>query len=168
MGNSAQVKMGVCTVEFNSEDLGYTSGGVKVNYSTDSVEVTVDQEANPVDEILNTASMTVEVPMAEWDLARFANLLPGATLVTDGTDNTKKKLEVSGEGGMSLSSMKGKLVCKPTDGANFNVTVPVAVPVPSMEFSYEKDNVRVYTVTFKALKESGQPLYILGDESATA
>lgn len=168
MADSTLVKMGVCNVEFDAADLGYTSGGVKVNFGSESVEVKVDQEAVPVDEVLTNQSLTIEVPLAEYDLDRFATVLPDATLVVDGVDANKKKLELGGSGGISLQAMAKKLVIKPENGDMYNVTVPAAIPVPNLEFSYEKENVRVYTITFKALKTSGEPLFIMGDETATA
>lgn len=169
MGTAANVKMGVCSVTFNSVDLGYTAGGVKCSFSTESKEIEVDQEDVPIGEIITKQSFQVEVPMAEYDLSRLEDLLPGATLVTDGVDSTKKKLVLSGAAGGNLLDMAEELVLEPAGETsdNFNVTLHHACPVPSIEFAFEKENVRVFNVTFKALK-GVNGFVTLGDTTATA
>lgn len=169
MGTAANVKMGVCSVKFNSVDLGYTSGGVKCSFSTESKEIEVDQEDVPIGEIITKQNFQVEVPMAEYDLARLEELLPGATLVTDGTTPTKKKLVLSGAAGSNLLDMAAELILEPAGETtdNFNVTLHHAVPIPSIEFAFEKENTRVFNVTFKALK-GVNGWVTLGDVSAAA
>ena len=152
-GDSTKVEMGVCGVSFGGEDLGYTKGGVKVSYSTDSVEITVDQEDVPVSEIITKQTFEVKVPLAEYDIQRFADLLPGATYVVDGTTPTKVKLVLSGAAGGDLLGMSQALILSPAGGTeNDKITMHHAIPVPSLEFAYEKDNQRVFEVTFKAMK----------------
>lgn len=163
MGNAANVKMGVCNVSFGGSDLGYTKGYVKVNYTIETTEKTVDQEDAPIDEILTSQKFEVKVPLAEQDLARLKDLLPGSTLVTDGT---KKKLTLSGAAGTSLIALAKELVVAPVGGdANDAVTLHHAVPVPSIDFAYEKDNVRVFEVTFKAMKGTNG-FVTFGDKTA--
>ena len=169
MGTAANVKMGVCNVTFNSVSLGYTSGGVKCTFATESKEIEVDQEDVPIGEIITKQSFQVEVPMAEYNLAILEDLLPGATLVTDGTDSTKKKLVLSGAAGGNLLESAAELLLEPAGEStdNFNVTVHHACPVPNIEFAFEKENVRVYNVTFKALVGTNG-FVTFGDTTATA
>lgn len=151
MGTPANVKLGVCNVTFKTTALGYTKGGVKVSYSAETIEKTVDQEDAPVGEVVNKQSFEVKVPMAEYDLDKMKELFPGASLVTDGT---KKKLVLSGASGTDLSTLAGVLLLEPVGAANDNenITLHHAVPKSNIEFAFEKDNVRVYEVTFRAMK----------------
>lgn len=150
MGTASNVKIGVCNVSFDGVDLGYTKGGVTVSYSAETTEITVDQEDVPIDEIVMKQKFEVKVPMAEYDLTKLDKLLPGTTLVTDGT---KKKLVFDGSAGTSLKDMAKQLVLTPVGGTNNDkITVFYAVPVPNLEFKFEKDNVRIFEITFKALK----------------
>jgi len=165
MGVATAVQLGVCTVEFDSVDLGYTKGGVKVKYTQEVIEKSVDQEGAPLDEVINKQVFTVEVPLAEQDLARLAGLLPGATY---STGSGKEKMVMTGAGGVSLTTLAKVLIIKPVGGtANDWITLYKAAPQPGMEFAYEKDNVRVYTVTFEALKD-GANWVLFGDTTATA
>lgn len=169
MGTAANVKLGVCNVTFGTVDLGYTKGGVKVSYSADTIEKIVDQEDAPIGEIISKQNFEVKVPMAEYDLAKLEDLFPGATLVTDGVNPTKKKLVLSGSAGTDLSSLQQKLVLKPAGAINDNenITLHHAVPKLTMEFAFEKENVRVYEITFRALK--GVDGWVtFGDATATA
>lgn len=150
MGTAANVKLGVCSVSFGGVDLGYTKGGVKVSYSAESMEKTVDQEDAPIGEIITKQNFEVKVPLAEYDLDKFVSLLPNATLYTDGT---KKKLKLSGVAGTDLLSFVDDLVLTPMGAdANEKLTLLYAAPKTQMDFAYEKENVRVFEVTFRALK----------------
>ena len=221
MGESNFVEMGVCDVSFKGSDLGFTKGFVKVNYSTESLETTVDQLDAPVSEVISEQKFEVVVPLAEHSLARLSQLLPGASVtIGDGTkefkgvyvsggsyvdtdivefdgkfwefddtvtespsgapqtadwkavaiDNAtnKIKMELSGASDLDLDSTAGELVLKPTGGdANDWITLKKALPVPSMSFSFEKENPRVYEMTFKALADSSGWV-VFGDETAGA
>lgn len=150
MGDSAKVRMGACTVSFNGEDLGYTKGNVSVSYSTESQPKEVDQEDTPVDEIITKQTFEAKVPLAEYDLDRFAALLPGATVTKDGE---KVRMDLSGSAGGSLVEKAAELKIHPIGGgANDAVTLHHAVPVPNLEYAYERDGQRVFEITFKALK----------------
>lgn len=154
MSDSSLVRMGVCSVTFNGIDLGYTKGGVKVSYSADSVEKTVDQEDAPIGEIITKQKFEVKVPLAEHDLTKLVELLPNATLYTSGT--TKKRIELSGEAGTDLMNSTAVLTLTPLSGdANDSITLKYAAPKANMEFAFEKENVRVFEITFTALKGVG-------------
>lgn len=166
MGDPLAVQMGVCNVEFNGVDLGYTKGFVKLKYSSESVEKTVDQEDAPIDELITKQSLDVTVPMAEADLERLETLLPGATYVLD-SGGVKKKLTLSGAAGGSLLAMSEILVLKPVGGtANDWVTLKYAAPKPEIDFAYEKEGVRIWNVVFKALKGT-LGWVVFGDETAS-
>jgi hypothetical protein len=167
MGTAENVKLGVCNVTFGGTDLGYTKGGVSVSYSTESVEKTVDQEDVPIGEIITKQNFEVKVPMAEYDLAKFETLIPDSTLVTDSVDSSKKKLVIGGSAGTDLLNTAQELVLVPVGGnMNDSITLHHAIAVPSFEFSFEKDNVRVFEVTFKALK-GANGFVTMGDATAT-
>lgn len=162
-----KVKIGTCEAFFDAQDLGYTKGGCSVEYSTDSVEVTVDQEDTPITELITKQNFSVKVPLAEYDLQRLAKFIPGATFTADGTTPTKVKMVMSGAAGGDLLASAKELILKPVGGtANDWITLHHAVPVPNISFAYEKDNQRVFEVTFKAMK--GVDGYVtFGDETAT-
>lgn len=169
MGTEANTRMGVCNVTFKGVDLGYTKGYVKVDYTTETVQKEVDQEDAPIGELITKQALNVVVPMAEFDLDVLVTLLPGATVVTDSVDPTKKKMVLSGASGADLQSMAGELVLTPVGATddNDNLTLHHAGPVPAFNFSYEKENMRVFEVTFKAyVGENGWVTF--GDTTATA
>lgn len=165
MGTPANVNMGVCEVTFSGTNLGYTKGGVQVSYTVETMDVIVDQEDAPIDSYITGQNFTVTVPLAEenWDV--LATVLPGTTLTTDGS---KKKLVLSGAAGVSMSDMAAELVINPTnEDANGNVTVHNAIPTPNISVTFDKENVRVYTVVFKAtVGASG--FVTFGDTTASA
>jgi hypothetical protein len=165
MGTAANVKMGVCEVVFGTTNLGYTKGGVKVSFQSESTEMTVDQEDVPVGEVLTKQTFEVKVPLAEYDLAILAEILPSCEI---GTDGTKKILILKGEAGANMLDTAKELVITPVDASdNDTITVFHAVAKPNIEFAFEKDNVRVYEVTFKALK-GASGFVAFGDLTATA
>jgi len=82
------VKLGVCSVNFDGVDLGYTKGGVEVEVSTDTYKVMVDQFGeSEINEIIMKRSVKARVPLAETTLENLVRVMPGATLVDTGTKN---------------------------------------------------------------------------------
>jgi hypothetical protein len=83
--NTENVKIGVCRIYYDGEDLGYTKGGVSVQASTDTYEVKVDQFGeSPISENITARSVTVTAPLAETTLRNMLKIMPGASLVTNG------------------------------------------------------------------------------------
>ena len=170
MGDTTKVEMGVCNVEYNSVDLGFTKGFVKVNYSSESIESYVDQQDAPLSEVITKQNFEVVVPLAETNLSVLKDLLPGATYKSTGGES----LELSGASGANLADNAQKLIIKPLDANGVSttdadkwLTLFHAVPLPNLSFAYEKENIRVYEVTFKAM--SGVNGWVIfGDELATA
>ncbi len=79
------VKLGVCAVIFDGADLGLTKGGVEVEVSTMSHEITVDQFGETViGEIITGRKVSAKVPLAETTLDNLVKIMPGAVLVSDG------------------------------------------------------------------------------------
>lgn len=87
MGSStSNVKLGVCTVIFDGLDLGYTKGGVEVEVSTNTHEVKVDQFGDTaINELIMGRTVSAKVPLAETTMNNLVSIMPGATLVADGT-----------------------------------------------------------------------------------
>jgi hypothetical protein len=153
MANAELVTMGVCNVEFGGNDLGYTKGNVKATYSMETIEKTVDQKDTPIDEVITKQVFEVTVPLAEKNLEIFANLFPGATLTAGGGEDAgEHRLELSGAAGASLSDLGDSLVIKPIGGDEHDwLTFHNALPIPSIEASYDKENVQIFEVKFKAV-----------------
>lgn len=85
MSDTANVKLGVCKITFGGVDLGYTKGGVEVEVTTDTHPVTVDQFGESiVNEYITKRDIKVKAPLAETTLDNLVNIMPGATLVSDG------------------------------------------------------------------------------------
>jgi hypothetical protein len=83
--STKNVKLGVCRVYFDSQDLGLTQGGVEVQVTTSTHKTEVDQFGKtPINEFIEGRTCNVKVPMAETTLRNLVNIMPGATLVTDG------------------------------------------------------------------------------------
>lgn len=174
MGDTAKVKLGACNVSFNGTDLGLTKGGVEVEASTTTKKVTVDQFGETeVNEYITGRTIKVTVPLAETDLDTLASVIPGATLVTDGTDTTKKRIDIPTGVGSSLRDAAAVLICHPdanaADDKNEDLTVPLAAPRGDISFAFKYDEERVYAVEFMGYPDNATGLlYQLGDDTATA
>lgn len=87
--DTKNVKLGVCSINFDGKDLGYTQGGVEVMVTTDTHEVEVDQFGKTIiNEIIMKRDVKVKVPLAETTLENLVAIMPGAVLVTDGSKAT--------------------------------------------------------------------------------
>lgn len=167
MADATKVNMGVCNVEFDSTDLGYTKGFVKVSYSSETLEKTVDQMDTPIDELITKQILEVEVPLAEKNLEILDDLLPGTTLTTGtGADAGEFKLELDGVSGGSLGDLGKKMVIKPVGGDEHDwLTIYKAVPIPSFDMSYDKENIQTFTFKFKAVPDVSADWVMFGKDA---
>jgi len=94
--DTKNVKLGVCQIFYDGQDLGYTKGGVEVEVSTDTHKVTVDQfGVSEINEYITKRSLKVKCQLAETTLDNQVSIMPGASLVTDGV-KANGAIELSG------------------------------------------------------------------------
>lgn len=83
--NTTNIRLGTCSISYKGVDLGYTMGGVEVEVETTTHETKVDQFGDIVaNEFIMGRSIMVRAPMAEVTLANLIDIMPGATMVTQG------------------------------------------------------------------------------------
>jgi hypothetical protein len=168
--NTENVKLGVCSVLFDDNDLGFTKGGVEVEVQTNTHVVNVDQFGEtPIDELITGRTVQVTVPMAETTLENLVRIMPGSVLITDATDTTKKKVTVSTGTSISLLSLAKELKLRPkgTTGAD-DFTIPKAMTAGAIQFAYQTDKERVFNVSFKGYASDDGSLFTVGDDTAHA
>lgn len=171
--DTKNVKIGVCKVTFDGQDLGYTKGGVEVTVETETYEVTVDQFGmSPINELVQKRTVQATVPLAETTLENMVKVMPGAELVTDVTTPTKKKVVVPNGVGVNLLSIAKKLVLHPIEKADSDKSedfvIPLAATAGALTFAYKFDEERVFNVTFTGYPDPAtKTLFVFGDESAS-
>lgn len=169
--DTANVKVGVCTLSFDGTDLGYTKGGSQVSVTTDTYTVTVDQFGNtPIKEVITGRMVNVTTPLAETTLEQMATLMPGATLVTGAGG---AKVEVTDAVGTDLLAIAKELVLHPqnlpANDASEDFVIPKAATAGSIDFGYELDSERVYNCEWKGYPDpTTRVLFIYGDKTVTA
>lgn len=174
MGDTANVKVGVCSVSFAGNDLGYTKGGIEFSVTTEKYSVTVDQFGNtPISEIITSRVVNVTTPLAETSLENLVVVMPGATLVTDGTDPQKKRVDVTDAVSTDLLPLAQELILHPqalpANDVSEDVIVPHAATAGQMNFSYVLDSERVYNVEWVGYPDdTTRILFQYGDKTATA
>lgn len=167
------VKVGVCKVDYDGTNLGYTKGGVQVSVTTETYSVTVDQFGNtPISEIITSRVITVTTPLAETTLDNLVQIMPGATKITDSVDTTIEKVEVTDSVSTDLLSQAKKLTLHPQalseSDKSEDIVVPKAATPGGLEFSYELESERVFNAEWKGYPDINRVLFIYGDEAATA
>ena len=163
------VKLGVCTVKYNNVDLGYTKGGVEVTVKTDTHKVNIDQFGKtPINEYIMGRDVQVKVPLAETTLENLVKIMPGATLITDGVDPTKKVVNVNTGVGTNLLDIAQTLVLRPvgkTD-ASEDFTVFKAATAGALNFAYKLEDERIFNVEFSGYPDANGKLFAVGDTTA--
>jgi len=163
------VKLGVCTVKFNGVDLGYTKGGVEVTVKTDTHKVNIDQFGKtPINEYIMGRDVQVKVTLAETTLENLVKIMPGATLITDGVDPTKKVVNVNTGVGTNLLDIAQTLVLRPvgkTD-ASEDFTVFKAATAGALNFAYKLEDERIFNVEFSGYPDANGKLFAVGDTTA--
>lgn len=165
------VKLGVCKVTFDGQDLGYTKGGVEVSVKTETHKVMVDQFGKtPINEYIMGREVTVKVPLAETTLDNLVKIMPGATLITDGVDPTKKVVNVPTGIGSNLLDIAKTLVLHPIGKAGSDksddFTVFKAATAGALQFSYKLEDERIYSCEFNGYPDANGKLFAVGDTTA--
>lgn len=166
--DTKNVKLGVCKVFYDDKDLGYTKGGVEVTVKTDTHKVNVDQFGKTtINEYIMGRDVTVKVPLAETTLDNLVAIMPGATLVVDAGDPTKRHVEVTNGVGTDLLKIAKELRLHPkglpdTDTSE-DFTIPLAATPGGLTFAYKLEDERVFNCDFTGYPdpETGK-LFIVG------
>lgn len=151
--DTKNVKLGVCKVIFDENDLGYTKGGVEVSVTTETHKVEVDQFGKtPINEYIMGRAVQAKVPLAETTLDNLVKIMPGATLVVDGADPTKKHVEVTTGVGTDLLSIAKELrlhpVALPDNDPSEDFVIPLTATSGALNFAYKLEDERVFNVEF--------------------
>lgn len=166
------VKLGVCKVLFDGVDLGYTKGGVEVQVKTDTHQVMIDQFGKtPINEYIMGRTVSVKVPLAETTLENMIKVMPGATLVTDSIDSTKKVVNVPTGIGTNLLDIAKVLTLHPINKAESDhsedFTVFKAATSGALQFAYQLENERIFSCEFNGYPDSVTgKLFAVGDTTA--
>lgn len=178
MATNKEYDIGACRVFFKApgasveRDLGDTSGGVTVSVSTETTEVEVDQQLDPVDEIITKRSITVSTPLAEFSLENLAMAFPGAKVIVDGLDSTKQKLVIASLSGKSARDFAGALRIHPLSAdsdsdLSKDFLFPFAAPIGGeISVSYTKSDLKTIPLQFKAYPNDDGESLIIGDPDA--
>lgn len=170
-GTATNVNIGPCWVTYNSVDLGYTKGGVKIGADISESEVTVDQNALPLDGLITGMKIRVTVPLVEWTPANLALAFPNSQIVT-GTGGVKKVI-LKDPGGMSMKENAAALLLHPTDleasDKSEDFLFPKAFPKLNGEISFDPENPKVLELAFTVFYDDTLGGFCtFGDPSITA
>ncbi|NMH68615.1 hypothetical protein HF072_07450 [Bacillus sp. RO3] len=174
--NIINVPLGPGEVEFGKtspEVIDKTKGGINFKANHTKKDITIDQFGDtPVKSVLKGGTCQATVPMATYELDKLSKFIPNSKFGKDETDpqNVKKRLNVYANAGYDLLQKADKLVLKPLDPdatPNDYITIPNAVPMPEIDWTYDSDNERIAMVTFIGYPDADGLLYFLGDEAVT-
>lgn len=169
MVDATNVKMGVCSVKFNGNDLGHTKGGVTVNYAPEYHDISVDKYGNSVvEKVLIGESLKATVPLAEFTVENLLVAMPASTV---GGSNTRAT--VGKDAGALLSSAAHMLVLHPLANAandlSEDVVIYKAVVGSEIEIGMNNDGEKIIEVEFEGLidetKSPGSRLGLFGDSA---
>lgn len=169
MADVTNVQVGVCSVNFNSADLGHTKGGVEVTYEPTYHEVAVDLYGEtPVEKYLTGEKLTAKVPLAEFTIAQMGVAIPQGAFA--GAANARRT--IGAKAGKKGTSVTAQLVLHPVNEGTrrhdivfYKAFVDSVVVLP-----HRVDEEKIIEVTFVALldetKSDRNYLGMIGDSTA--
>lgn len=150
--NTKNVKLGVCNIFFDGEDLGYTKGGVEFSVTTETHKVEIDQFGKTaINEYIMGRACTVKAPLAETTLQNIAKLMP--TLAGLGVEGTvDQRVGIDSGVGVDLLATAKMLTLHPLNKKLWDysdeIIVPLANTPGAMQFAYQLDNERIFNTDF--------------------
>lgn len=164
--STENVKLGVCKIYFDGEDLGLTKGGVEVTVTTETFKVEVDQYGKtPVKEFIMGRQVMVKAPLAETTIENMARLMPGATI--SGSAGSEV-LTVSTGTGTDLLAIAKVLrlhpVSRPDNDKSEDFVIYKAATPGALNFAYKLDAERIFNADFTGYPDpvTGK-LFAIGD-----
>jgi len=173
--NAEKIALGPCKVTFDFGGtepviIEQTQGGVKLTYEETTRDINVDQlGTTAADVIITGRTANVEVPMVERDLEKLSKLIPGAKLIVDATDPTKKRVDIKATIVQRLFPFAKQLKIEPLDiYANKDdiVVLHKAGPQSNLNYTYSYDNELVTNITFRGFPAEDGNLISFGDPDA--
>lgn len=169
MADITNVELGVCSVTFNSVDLGHTKGGVEATYEPEYKEVTVDKYGNTVIErYLIGEKWSVKVPLAEFTIPNLKVGVPQGSFA--GAANAR--LTIGATAGQASLVDSAQLVLHPiSEGTRrHDMVFHKAMVTSTVSIKHAVDEEKLIEVTFEALldetKSDGNYLGFIGDSTA--
>jgi hypothetical protein len=150
--NTKNVKLGVCQITFDGEDLGYTKGGVEFSLTTETHKVEVDQFGkSAINEYIMGRGCSVKAPLAETTLQNMAKLIP--TLANLGVEGlTSQRVAIDSGVGVDLLAGAKMLTLHPISKKAWDysddIIIPLANTPGALQFAYQLDNERIFDTTF--------------------
>jgi hypothetical protein len=128
--------------------LGYTTGGIGVEFSSDENNIEADQVLTPVLTSIQNMTLRITLPLMEWKKDNMLLALPGAELRQDAQGGTYVALTGN------VSSKTGTLYIHPTDradddfsGDHFYTNVS---PIPNTSFTMDGRAAQVLSLELNA------------------
>ncbi|MET3846875.1 hypothetical protein [Paenibacillus sp. OAE614] len=170
---SDKIKLGPCKVVFkkgaDEVTIDRTKGGVVLTYEETTREITIDQTGDtPVDELITKRAANVDVPMVGNDLDKLKTFIPGAEMVVDKDDPTKRRVDVYANKIISLMDYADVVKIVPlAESATEEDTVILRKAAPRVQLNntYSYENELVTNVSFKGYPGEDGRLISFGDDS---
>lgn len=148
MANVKNIRMGPCRIFWGGVDLGYTQGGVNLQVSSTTVDITSDEFGqNPMDKRMLSRTVSVKVPLVET--------IPGKLdMMINGGDGSATSASVKAVSSVSVRKSAQTLVLHPLSKASTDTSedfcIVLAYPFPDMQVTYNDNNERIFNVTFSS------------------
>jgi hypothetical protein len=169
MASVNNVRLGVCSVTYNSVDLGHTKGGVEVTYEPTYHDVTVDKYGETiVEKKLIGEKFMAKVPLAEYTIANLKAAIPQAQY--QGAANAR--VHMGSSSGLSAKDDAAQLVLHPINEGTraYDVVMHKAYVANTITLNHMIDEEKIIEVEFEALldetKSDNNYLGFIGDSTA--
>ncbi|HWR36371.1 MAG TPA: hypothetical protein VN622_10930 [Clostridia bacterium] len=139
------------------ENPGYTEDGLQMSYTPTIVEITVDEEPNPVDEILDKEKSTLSVKLAQNTFANMKLAISASKLTASPASATEVGTETLSVGGGTLDEVMVGFQGKNELGF-WRVFIGYrAKAKANLQMSFKRNGKQIIPVEFSLLADSTKP-----------
>lgn len=155
-GNAANVAIGAASVCVNGSDIGYTTGGVKLQYQPTFVEVRADQSGGVIRRFKQEERLFVEFELIEITLQRIAEIFgyPNSNLFTGSGTGIGDCLYIGYASGCSIEEVEMVILSPAPNCCTREWTFPVAISVSEAQLNFQRDQEQRISARFEILKQS--------------
>lgn len=166
MGSIANVRLGICSIVYNSVPLGHTKGGVELSVKNDVTEVTVDKYGStPAAAFHKGTRVEVKTTLSEYDFTQMEQLINEASkagnkasaTITFGSPSNGDTVTVDGHTFTKASSASGN---------NFSTAAELASLINALDTVDAANVTGTITVTAAAIGTQGNSIALSKTGSA--
>ena len=160
-GKLDEIRIEMCWVFVDGFECGWTQGGITISGSSETTGVEVDQETDPIINVITGTTTEITVPFTQWNFRNLQLAFPGSEIRGTGND---QYLAVGSASGTQSHTLRLHPKDKDDDDFSEDIFFTNVTVSSDLDISITKGELQLLNVTFNAGPGSPPIAEVRGDK----